>query len=63
MPRRTGLVHSTDPLRGDAALTVILQGKTLRAEPALAIHMLDALVPEGEEKQKRRSRLPAPPLP
>lgn len=49
LPRRTGLVHSTDPLRGDAALTVILQGKTLRAEPALAIHMLDALVPEGED--------------
>jgi CheY-like chemotaxis protein len=43
LPRRAGLIHAADPLRGDAALTVILQGKTLRADPALAIHMVDAL--------------------
>ncbi len=49
LPRRTGLVNAADPLGGDAALTVILQGKTLRAEPALAIGMLDALAPEGED--------------
>jgi 3-hydroxyacyl-CoA dehydrogenase len=48
LPRRTGLVNASDPMRGEAALTVILQGKTLGAEKALPIHMLDALVPEGE---------------
>lgn len=48
LPRRTGLVHPTDPMRGEAALTVILQGKTLGAEKALPIHMIDAIVPEGE---------------
>lgn len=48
LPRRTGLVNPADPMRGEAALTVILQGKTLGADKALPIHMLDALVPEGE---------------
>jgi 3-hydroxyacyl-CoA dehydrogenase len=49
LPRRTGLINAADPMNGDAALSVILQGKTLRAEPALAIQMLDALVPDGED--------------
>jgi len=49
LPRRTGLINPTDPMNGDAALTIILQGKTLRAEPALGIHMLDALAPDGED--------------
>jgi len=49
LPRRTGLINAADPLNGDAALSVILQGKTLRAEAGLAIHMLDALVPDGED--------------
>ncbi|HEY2385995.1 MAG TPA: 3-hydroxyacyl-CoA dehydrogenase NAD-binding domain-containing protein [Candidatus Binatia bacterium] len=49
LPRRTGLISAADPMHGDAALSIILQGKTLRAEPALAIHMLDALVPDGED--------------
>ncbi len=49
LPRRAGLVHPTDPIGGDAALSVILQGKSLRADAALAIHMIDAIVPEGQE--------------
>ncbi len=48
LPRRSGLVNAGDPMRGEAALTVILQGKTLAADKALAIHMIDALVPDGE---------------
>jgi enoyl-CoA hydratase/carnithine racemase len=51
LPRRAGLVHPTDPIAGDGALSVILQGKTLRAEQALAIHMIDAIVPEGGDLQ------------
>jgi len=49
LPRRTGLINPTDPMNGDAALSIILQGKTLRAEPALGIHMLDPLAPDGED--------------
>jgi 3-hydroxyacyl-CoA dehydrogenase/enoyl-CoA hydratase/carnithine racemase len=49
LPRRAGLVHPTDPTGGDGALSIILQGKSLRAEQALAIHMIDAIVPEGED--------------
>jgi len=49
LPRRCGLVNAVDPMRGDAALTVILQGKTLRADEALPIHMIDALVPVDED--------------
>jgi 3-hydroxyacyl-CoA dehydrogenase/enoyl-CoA hydratase/carnithine racemase len=48
LPRRAGLVNADDPMRGEAALSVILQGKTLGADKALPIRMLDALVPEGE---------------
>jgi len=51
LPRRAGLVNASDPLSGDAALSVILQGKSLRAEQALAIHMIDAIVPDGEDPQ------------
>ncbi len=49
LPRRSGLVHPTDPLNGDAALSIILQGKSLGAERALAIRMIDALVPDGTD--------------
>ena len=49
LPRRAGLVNASDPVGGDAALSVILQGKSLRADAALAIHMIDAIVPEGED--------------
>ena len=49
LPRRCGLVNAGDPMRGEAALTVILQGKTLRADKAVAIHMIDAIVPAGED--------------
>src|SRR5688572_4391156 len=45
LPRRAGLVNATDPVNGDAALSVILQGKALRAEAALAIWMIDAIAP------------------
>jgi enoyl-CoA hydratase/carnithine racemase len=48
LPRRAGLVNATDPMRGEAALTVILQGKTLGADKAAAIAMIDAIVPGGE---------------
>ncbi len=51
LPRRAGLVNASDPVGGDAALSVILQGKSLRAEQALAIHMIDAVVPDGEDLQ------------
>ncbi len=56
LPRRVGLVSATDPVAGDAALSVILQGKSLRAEQALAIHMIDAIVPDGEEPQAFAAR-------
>ncbi|MCC6848408.1 MAG: enoyl-CoA hydratase/isomerase family protein [Deltaproteobacteria bacterium] len=49
LPRRAGLVNAADPVAGDAALSVILQGKSLRAAQALAIRMIDAVVPEGED--------------
>jgi 3-hydroxyacyl-CoA dehydrogenase len=49
LPRRTGLVNAADPIAGDAALSIILQGKSLRADQALAIHMIDAIVPDGED--------------
>jgi 3-hydroxyacyl-CoA dehydrogenase len=49
LPRRCGLVNAADPMRGEAALTVILQGKTLGADKALAIRMIDAIVPAGED--------------
>jgi 3-hydroxyacyl-CoA dehydrogenase len=49
LPRRCGLVNPDDPMRGDAALSVILQGKTLGADRAAAIHMIDALIPAGED--------------
>ncbi len=51
LPRRAGLVNASDPVGGDAALSVILQGKSLRADAALAIRMIDAIVPDGENAQ------------
>ena len=56
LPRRAGLVHPPDPIGGDGALSVILQGKTLRAEQALAIHMIDAIAPEGGDVQAFAAR-------
>ena len=52
LPRRAGLVNADDPMRGEAALTVILQGKTLGVEKALPIHMLDAVVPDGDDVER-----------
>ena len=49
LPRRSGLVNATDPVGGDAALTAILQGKNFPAPKAAALHMVDAVVPAGED--------------
>src|SRR5690349_15250032 len=63
LPRRAGLVNASDPVNGDAALSVILQGKSLRAEQALAIHMIDAIAPEGEDLQAFAARFVREQLP
>ena len=49
MPRRSGLVNPNDPMNGDAGFTAILQGKNFRGKEALAIKMVDALVPAGAD--------------
>lgn len=49
MPRRSGLVNPNDPARGNAGFTVILGGKSLSAREALAINMIDAIVPDGAD--------------
>jgi 3-hydroxyacyl-CoA dehydrogenase/enoyl-CoA hydratase/carnithine racemase len=49
LPRRSGLVNAADPINGDAAFTAILQGKNFKARDAAAIHMIDAVVPAGED--------------
>jgi 3-hydroxyacyl-CoA dehydrogenase/enoyl-CoA hydratase/carnithine racemase len=49
MPRRSGLVNVADPINGDAGFTAILQGKNFRAKDALAIRMIDAIVPAGTD--------------
>jgi len=49
MPRRSGLVHPTDPVHGDAGFTAVLTGKNFRARDALAIRMIDAVIPAGED--------------
>jgi 3-hydroxyacyl-CoA dehydrogenase len=63
LPRRAGLVNASDPVGGDAALSVILQGKSLRAEQALTIQMIDAIVPEGEDLQAFAARFVRESLP
>ncbi len=47
MPRRSGLVNAADPVNGDGGFTAVLTGKNFRAKEALAIHMIDAVVPAG----------------
>ena len=49
MPRRSGLVNATDPVGGDAGFTAVLTGKNFRAKDALAITMIDAVVPAGAD--------------
>jgi 3-hydroxyacyl-CoA dehydrogenase len=49
MPRRSGLVNANDPVNGDAGFTAVLTGKNFRAKDALAIHMVDAVVPAGTD--------------
>jgi len=49
MPRRSGLVNAADPINGDAGFTAVLQGKNFRAQQAAAIHMIDAVVPDGTD--------------
>jgi 3-hydroxyacyl-CoA dehydrogenase len=63
MPRRSGLVHPSDPMGGDAGFTAILTGKSFPAAAAAAIHMIDAVVPEGADtaafaEDFLRTRLP-----
>jgi 3-hydroxyacyl-CoA dehydrogenase len=48
-PRRSGLVNASDPINGDAAFTAVLQGKNFKATEAAAIHLVDAVVPAGED--------------
>jgi len=45
MPRRSGLINADDPMSGDAGFTAVLTGKNFRAKEALAIRMIDAVVP------------------
>jgi 3-hydroxyacyl-CoA dehydrogenase/enoyl-CoA hydratase/carnithine racemase len=49
MPRRSGLVNAADPVTGDAGFTAVLTGKNFRAKDALAIRMIDAVVPAGSD--------------
>jgi 3-hydroxyacyl-CoA dehydrogenase len=63
LPRRCGLVNAQDPIKGDAALSIILQGKTIGAEQAAPLHMLDALVPEGESLEHFAARFVREELP
>ena len=49
MPRRSGLVNTNDPVSGDAGFTAVLTGKNFKAREAAAIHMVDAVVPAGED--------------
>jgi 3-hydroxyacyl-CoA dehydrogenase len=49
MPRRSGLVNATDPVGGDAGFTAVLTGKNFRAKEALAIKMIDAVIPAGTD--------------
>src|SRR5262249_53887225 len=49
MPRRSGLVNAADPVNGDGGFTAVLPGKTFRAQEALAIRMVDAVVPAGAD--------------
>ncbi|MFQ5665589.1 MAG: 3-hydroxyacyl-CoA dehydrogenase NAD-binding domain-containing protein [Candidatus Binatia bacterium] len=51
LPRRSGLLNASDPAGGDAAVTVILQGKSLPAAKAAAVKMIDAVVPAGEDAE------------
>ena len=49
MPRRSGLVNAADPVNGDAGFTAVLTGKNFRARDALAIRMIDAVIPAGSD--------------
>lgn len=49
MPRRSGLVNAEDPVGGDAGFAAVLQGKNFNATAAAKIHMIDAVIPEGED--------------
>ena len=50
MPRRSGLINAKDPISGDAGFTAVLQGKNFRAKQAAAIHMIDAVISEGDDR-------------
>jgi len=63
LPRRCGLVNAQDPVKGDGALSIILQGKTVGAAQAVALGMVDALVPEGEALEAFAARFVREDLP
>ncbi len=63
LPRRCGLVNAEDPIKGDAALSVILQGKTLSVGKAAPLRMIDAIVPEGETLESFAARFVRDDLP
>jgi len=48
-PRRCGLINADDPMKGDAGFTAILSGKNFKAEQAAKIHLIDAVIPKGED--------------
>lgn len=56
MPRRSGLMHPTDPISGDAGFTAILTGKNFTALDAAAIRMIDAMVPAADDLDRFAER-------
>lgn len=56
MPRRSGLINAADPMHGDAGFTAVLTGKSFRAKDAAAIHMIDAVVPDGADLDQFAAR-------
>jgi len=48
-PRRCGLINAEDPMKGDAGFTAILTAKNFKAADAAKIHLIDAVIPKGED--------------
>ena len=47
--RRSGLINAGDPIKGDAAITAVLQGKNFKATQAAEIGLIDAVIDEGAD--------------
>src|SRR5262245_40251944 len=56
LPRRSGLVNASDPINGDAAFTAILTGKNFKALDAVAIRMIDAMIPAADDPERFAER-------